>query len=263
MNFAEVGRTLLRRWYLTLTGVVLTAVLCAAAVIMVGPTYEDKATVLLLPPVSSLASGENPYLGLSGLEQSVDVLVRSLNAQSVQLDVRQRWPGAEFTIAPDVETSGPIILITSENGSAEEAADLTSYLLTRVPVNLADLQSGLNVRARSQITSMVLTQYDQPEVIRSGQLRVGLGAVAAGLALTVLLVGLLDGLLSRRRQRGVDESSEVVSVNWQGWYAQTATPESVLIASVRHEASAGERDGLEQGTGVGQGPGYRPSPRVQ
>ena len=82
---------------------------------MVGPTYEYKSTVLPPPPASSVGIGGNPYLGLSGLEQVVDVLTRSLTSQPVQDRLAVSWPGTEYVVERDVNTSGPIVIVTVDS----------------------------------------------------------------------------------------------------------------------------------------------------
>lgn len=203
MNIADVLAALLRRWQLTVAGLIASALMCAGALLLIGPTYEDKSTVLLLPPGTSLTTGENPYLGLSGLNQMVDVLVRTAYSQPTRLAVQERWPSAEFTVEPDLETSGPLISITVRNASAAQAQELTRYLLNLLPEQLEKLQADLHVRPRSMITADVLTQYAQPEVIRSKQLRAGIVVAGVGLVGTVLLIGLIDRALLNR-WRGAD-----------------------------------------------------------
>ena len=63
---------LLRRWYLTLTGLVLTIAFGAIAIFMVAPTYQAKASLLPASPKSP-ATGSNPYLALGGLQGATDV----------------------------------------------------------------------------------------------------------------------------------------------------------------------------------------------
>ncbi|MCW2530013.1 MAG: hypothetical protein JWM76_4873, partial [Pseudonocardiales bacterium] len=65
-NLAQVRPGLawimLRRWYLTFVGVLVTAALCAAAIVLVPAKYQASASLLLLPPKTAVGNGGNPYL---------------------------------------------------------------------------------------------------------------------------------------------------------------------------------------------------------
>jgi len=225
VDLLDVGRALLRLWWLTLLGVVLAVAGAGLAMVAVGPVYEVKATVLLLPPVASTGPGANPYLGLSGLDEVVDVLTRSMTSQSVGDQVAARWPQAEFVVERDLNSSGPIMIVTVDAKSAADATDITQQLVDLVPTTLEALQSSAGVRSRSMVTHTVLTKFDRPEVVHSDQIRVGLAAAAAGLVGTAFLVALVDGRIGARRRRSKeadDQAAAELSWNW----APTATDDA-------------------------------------
>ena len=208
MFIREVGTSLLRRWYLTLVGLIATAGLCVGALNVVPPSYELKANVVLLPPASSVEPGANPYLQLDGLNTVVDVLTRALRSQEMVDLVHQTAPTAEYTVAQDFTTNSPIIVVTVTDSTSVATRATLNMVLEQVPSTLKELQDPLKIASNSQVTSMVLTKDEEPTTIGKTRLRIAIVVVGLGLAVTVLLVALIDGLVARRRGRtSQDEDS--------------------------------------------------------
>jgi len=76
MSLAGIWRVLLKRWYITLIGLIITGGFVAAAITKVPPEYSARATVLLIPPQTG--KEVNPYLSLGGLQEVSDVLSNAM-----------------------------------------------------------------------------------------------------------------------------------------------------------------------------------------
>lgn len=196
----DVLVSLARRWYLTATGILATAALGVAALSLVPPTYEASGSFVLLPPASTVEAGGNPYLQLGGLNQVADIVTRSMMAQSTAESVHDAHPSANYTVAPDPATSGPILVVTAEDRSAAGASATLSAVMALVPQRLAALQRALGYTGQAQITSTVLAKDNEPDAIRKSQIRALIVAIGAGVVLTGLVVALVDGLIERRNR---------------------------------------------------------------
>ncbi|QCW50794.2 hypothetical protein FE634_10910 [Nocardioides dongxiaopingii] len=202
MFVRDVFKALVRRWYLVPLVLAMTAGGVAAALSQVGPTYRSTASVVLVPPETTLGVTGNPYLFLGGLEQSVDVLSRTLSSQEVRAQVRDAaGTDRDYEVVGDVATSAPIVLATAEGGSAAEADRLLDAVLDAVPEVLAKLQDDLGVKPGAQIDTQVIARTDEPEVVQKTRLRLAVLAAGAGGVLGLLVVLALDGVLLRRRLR--------------------------------------------------------------
>lgn len=201
MNAWDVFASLARRWYLTLAGLVGTAVLVVVALQLVHPSYVSRANVVLLPPESAVESGGNPYLQLGGLVPTLDLLSVSLSDEETKRVVATTSPGTEYEAVGDTTNAGPVLAVTATSSTSTGAVRARDAVVAQVPLRLQSLQVRLGIAERSQITSMVLTQ--DPVAVPEGkdQVRAALVAAAVGLGATALLVALLDGVLVRRRNR--------------------------------------------------------------
>ena len=85
MQLKDFAATLRRRWYLVLVSLLCTAAATFFIVTAVGPTYQAKSTVLMMPPGTSTQQADNvgnPLLQLGSLAQARDVLIRVLTSQA-------------------------------------------------------------------------------------------------------------------------------------------------------------------------------------
>jgi hypothetical protein len=193
---------LLRRWYLTLIGLVLTIAFGATAIILVAPTYQAKASLLLLPPRSP-ATGSNPYLALGGLQGATDVLARAMSDSSTVNQLTQSGAIGTFEVLRDPNTSGPVLLVTAkapDSASAVRDIDLFVHL---VPSKLATLQESIGVPGSAALSSSMITQDRTGAINRKSQIRAALVAVAAGVMITVAGISLLENFLSRPKHSDV------------------------------------------------------------
>lgn len=201
MLLHDLGRGLLRRWYFVVIGILLTA--CGALLLssVVPPTHRATARIVLIPPPSLVSSDGNPYLFLGGLEQALGVLTVKLSSNTAGEQILQRYPGGSYSVAKDAVSPGPIMLITAESESPEDTLNVLDEVLRVVPENLDSMQTQLNIPSSSRITALTIVREDVPTKVLQSQLRAVLGGAALGLSMTVLLTGLLDRLLTSRKQK--------------------------------------------------------------
>jgi len=223
--------TLRRRWYFLLIALLCTATATYITVDNVGPTYEAKGAVLLIPPVTTVQKNEsntvgNPYLLLDGLGQIRDIVISTMLAQathdelcqprpddptyeSMRAELCRPHPSVTYEVTEDFTNRAPIILITVEAKSQTNLATALRAALDRVPIILTDLQAGLKVGADAEITSTVIVADEKPDIVRKNQIRAGIAVGAVTLALSLLIIGLIDGLLAARRsKRSADAEAE-------------------------------------------------------
>ncbi|MGL3806242.1 hypothetical protein ACSYDW_09115 [Paeniglutamicibacter sp. R2-26] len=198
MIVSDLLKSLLRRWYIVLVGLCVTAGMVFVAYSITPVTYKATATVVLLPPKKSVAEGDNPYLYMGGLGQALNVLVITMNSASTQAEVLNGRDGLGYALEQDTTTTGPIINITTAAPTNTEALDLLGQVVELVPQTLDGLQSQLEVPGNAKIGSMTLAQAHEADTENKRQLQLMAGAGAAGLIGTVLAVAAIDKLLVKR-----------------------------------------------------------------
>ncbi len=201
MQMRDFPAALRRRWYLTVTGILATAGLCAAAYLAFPPTYQAKSSIVLLPPATTVEEGGNPYLQLSDLRQAVDVTIAALSSQSATDQVKAAAPDGSYEVLPDYTTNGPIFIITADDSTQASTLATLDVVKDMVAPTLANLQNSLGIAPESQITPKVLTSDQEPTTVRKAQIRGLILALAAGLILSSFLLAVVDSALLRRAAR--------------------------------------------------------------
>lgn len=190
----------LRRWYFLLVGLIITGVATYFAFGMVSPTYEAKASVVLIPPAVAVTVGDNPYLYLGGLDQALGVLQVKASSPEVLEPLLKEYPDASISMSKDATTSGPIMAVSVSSDNPEETMTLLQSTLDLIPTTLASLQKDLKVPVPSVITSMPLSIDVKPSTNSKKQIQLTAIAAVGGLAATLLITGFIDRLMSRTKK---------------------------------------------------------------
>jgi hypothetical protein len=197
--FLSDWRVLLRRWYIVLIGLSLTAMLGVAVTVVVPPKYQVTSSVLFLPPQSdTVAQGGNPFLALGGLETVAGVVARTVADTTVQEQVAAAGGTGEYTVAPDATAGGPVLLVTVEAKTPAAALRTLAIVLKQMPQTLSTLQTTSGVSASSLIRSKEITRDTVAKTVIKPLMRAMIAAVAFGLGLTVLGAALFDSMVRRR-----------------------------------------------------------------
>lgn len=209
--------SLLRRWYLVIGAVAISAVAIALSLGRSAPTYHAEGVVLVFPPTqTTVVNGErqtpgNPFLELGGLAPIRDLLIRTMTAKTFQMEMAEKHPSAGFQVASDFTTDGPLLVIQVSAPSNDEAISALDEITGNVPRLLKELQAGKSFPKRApRVTSMEVTKDTVAEEDTSGQVRSSIMAGAGVFTVLLLGIGLADGLLRRRRSaRPVDDADDL------------------------------------------------------
>ncbi|WP_158866141.1 hypothetical protein [Leifsonia sp. AG29] len=197
----DVIRALGRRWYVIVVGLLVTVGLAWGAYRITPPTYTSSALILLLPSETTVGPGGNPFLALSNLDQPAGILVAYFSGTTAQAQVKEHSPTAQYTVAINSSTRGPIIEVDVTDKTSEGALSALDYITGQIPAELSSLQKQVDAPANAVITSMPLTVDQKAKADYSGTIRMVITAVVVGLLATGLIAFALDGLLLSRRAR--------------------------------------------------------------
>jgi len=213
MYLSELLAALARRWWLVVLGLLATAALCVAAYTLVPPEDEIHATMLVLPPETTVEVVHNPLLALGDLPPAADVLARAMNSGDVADALVPPGSTGEYSVVRDTSTSGPVLAITATDQTAEKAEALLEAVVQRMPQEFASLQSAIEVSDSSAMKVTLLARETTSTESKKSQVRAVLIAALGGLAVTVFGVSLLDGLLRRRSENRRQSRRKSVAVS--------------------------------------------------
>ena len=119
MDLSELLNAIGRRWYVLVSGVILTAGLVYLALQYVPVTYDVKSSILLLPPRSTLKETDgNPFLGLGGLDIVAGVLAKSLTDSESESSIVPAGAKAKYTVQEDASVSGSVLEVAASDETA-------------------------------------------------------------------------------------------------------------------------------------------------
>ncbi|HEU4807385.1 MAG TPA: hypothetical protein VFT01_03925 [Homoserinimonas sp.] len=204
MYLRDLLAGLRRRWYLVIVGLLLSAGLAWYVFTLVPVSYSARLSVLLLPPETVTGEGENPFLNLSGMAPAMDVLTRRVDADVVRSRLEAQFPEAGYIVFADSLTSGPMVVAETTAPTAPVALKALDAVNSELVASLDSMQADLGVPPPARITLTDVAVDRKATLDTTNRTQFVLAAGAAGLGITILLTGIIDGLIMARRARQSD-----------------------------------------------------------
>ncbi|WP_353988180.1 hypothetical protein [Ruicaihuangia caeni] len=224
-----------RRWYVTVVGLLLTGAAAWAVFGAVPITYTASLSVLLMPPEDTTAEIRNPYLNLEGMASARDVLTRRVDADVVRVPVEKAFPDGEYIVYSDMSTGGPMVVgevrERTERGAMQLLERIRSELHSSIDIMQAEI--GVPPVSRMTLTDVAIDQASEPDPRARYQWT--LAVVGAGIVLTALLAGFIDGLVLSRRAKREARASDAAGI--EEVEEQDAASGSPLAVGGRTEAA--------------------------
>ena len=208
MDFWDLTRLLLRRWYFAVPALALTAIASVWTLVGVSPNYIATAYVQLAPPTSKpTLPGEqsldqrNPWIGL-GTYNLANAAVLTVQQQAVVETLKANGYSESFTAT--LNSSSPLVTFEVTGSSAKQAIDTTNELIRRFTESIRNLQVETYGVADNDL--VVARRIDTGTNITESDARVKRALVAVaglGLLLTLAFTVAMDALVSRRARRNV------------------------------------------------------------
>jgi hypothetical protein len=199
MRVRDTVTSLLRRWYIMVFGVLLTAGMCWVVQGRVPVTYEAKGSQVLMPPAATVAGG-NPYLYLGGLNQALDVLVKQVTAAEAVKPVLDDFPDTEYRVEVDRNSTGSILVISASGPTPNDTLGVLHAALEKIPVVLKDMQDELAITDALRITVRTVVVEGQTTRNDQAQIRLTMLAAGSGMVGTIFLTVVMDDFLNRRKK---------------------------------------------------------------
>ncbi|PRY40718.1 hypothetical protein [Umezawaea tangerina] len=214
VDFVSALKVLGKQWVVVTVGV---SVMVAAAIgifFMVPPTYEVKASDVLLVPAqvgSSQAGQANPYLGFGGsLGIVAEITARRMNDKSTVEEMVGKGGTAEYLV-DIVPGEAPMLQVTANSKDRAAALRTAQVIEKSMTELLTQNQVDLKAPENLLITTSPVTTPTHADIQRGSQMRALAGMAVVVLALTVLIAFLRESVQTRRRAKAT-AAQEVVEV---------------------------------------------------
>lgn len=256
MDLLAIGRTLWRFKIPALVVVIVTLIGCAGVVFLIPPVYETTSSYLLLPPPPAPTDQEiakdpdlgkiradNPYQRFSDPSVIINVVARRVNEDRNRERMIALGADNRFLVAPSNRYgfSSPIIDITSEAGSPEEALKTLRIVGDSVTRELKAIQAT-DVDPKYTYKARPVEAPDGAKQRASGKLRALLGVLGLGMVSLLVMVSSLQAWDRRKRQRlGLPEPYRP-----QGYRPESYPPSPYPPASYPPDAYAPDQYELER-----------------
>ncbi|WP_250002925.1 hypothetical protein [Actinoplanes sp. M2I2] len=205
MDFWDLTKVLLRRWYLTVPFLLLTAYAAYWTGSTIQPDYVATSYVQVVPPtapeepqtgVPKKNPGPiNPWLslGYNALGQAA-----VLTVQDTTVLEQLKAQGLSDTVLITLDDQSPVVTIEAIGTTKEQAAATTEEVVKRLDVSVRELQAEYGAKKTSYATTRRLDQGTNIVEKNSKVKRALVAVLGAGvLASTAVTIG-VDALLRRR-----------------------------------------------------------------
>ncbi|MFJ5302932.1 chain length determinant protein [Streptomyces sp. NPDC088350] len=226
MDLAEIARVMRRRWYVLLPGLLLTAGLIVAVILMVPVSYQSQSTVVLLnSQKATVAYDGNPFLSTqTSLTGMADSLARNLNSDDSIRDLKAR--GAQGTFAAKLadNAQGPLMWLTVTGTDKASVLSSDKILTAYAKERLEQFQKEQSVAPKAMIRMWTIVAPQNPVAQTKTRLEYLVLAGALGLVLTLACAFYVEA--RKRPHRPGPEPAPVAPVPPTGHSAGRPTGES-------------------------------------
>lgn len=219
MDFVNIFRITLRRWYVVVPLLVVTVMLAQFAHSRATVWYEASGSVILMSPSMSEFTRtdepviENPYLTFSpSLRTTGSVIGRILLDDTTKAAIAEEGLSPRYEM--EMDGNAPVLAYTvtaRDGGTALATADRIATLISE---QLSVLQTEAQAPVEQQITAEVLTRPLAAVPLAEGAMRAMVAVLAIGGAAAVGAAVLMETVVVTLRERRRSEAEQApISVN--------------------------------------------------
>jgi hypothetical protein len=203
--FEDAVRVLLRRWYVVVAGLLLTAIAATAAIFLVPTDYQASGEMLLLLPadVSSDGVPVNPYLNLPpALSVTASLIAGNVMSKGTQRDIADAGFTSSYSVALS-PGAGPLLELSTQDTNQVAALATLHELIRRMSDQLDQIQAEKHVAVNQLIQPTPVNVSSKAEVLPGSKIRALAIIGAVGMLVTLLSAFMLDRVRSKRRRDDV------------------------------------------------------------
>ncbi|MEV6596521.1 hypothetical protein AB0M36_06575 [Actinoplanes sp. NPDC051346] len=202
MDFWDLTKLLVRRWYVSVTLLLLTIAGTAYTAVAIKPDYAITAYVQLIPPTAvsdpaKAAQAQNPWLAL-GITSLSNAAMVSTQDQTFLDQLKVQDDSASFEIT--IGDRNPVAIVEVIAPTLEQAVSATALITSHYEQSVAMLQKQYGVKSADMITAYRLDKGENVKRPGGKVKRAVVVVFAIGILMTGGVTILFDALLRRRRR---------------------------------------------------------------
>lgn len=205
MDIWRLTVAVLRRWYILLPLLALSAFGALQAGAGVQPQYTASATAMLVPAREG-SEISNPYGSLSNANEITSIVLESNESRDA---IAAQGLSDQYSVS--AATRGTVMTVSVTDLSPEVAMATVDAVLEKAAAELAERQSSAGIPPPAQYGMDVLQPTSIVETVNDGKLRIMAIVGVLGAALSMLVAVLFDdmvGLWKRWRRKRRERRDE-------------------------------------------------------
>jgi uncharacterized protein involved in exopolysaccharide biosynthesis len=231
VDFWKTLLVLVRRWYVAIPALAVSAGLAAMAYQSIPPKYQATGSVVLLTPThgasgsASKSGPTNPLLSFDGsLETTAQLLTQVLLSPAVAEQLASEGATGDYQVG-DANIGGPFVNVVATGRSAAESQRTVTLVLNRARVELLDRENKLSAPRSSYISVEDVVRPTVAKVLVGGKMKGAGAALALGMAASLGSAFMIESIVENRRERrGVPRAARRAGPRRPGGPAELADP---------------------------------------
>ena len=208
MDFWELAKILLRRWY-AFVPILLTTVGLTYLLTETPETIHHAQSTVLVTRVPDDVAGLNPYARDETTAQTMATIMGSPEARE---EIIAAGGSEVFTVTPAAERSA-LLLVQGSAGRDDAALSTTDLVIETMQERLQELQTEAGVKPRAPRSRVVVVSPPSLAAPETGSRvrELGVGIAVGGL-IGVAVALAVEGISRRRAKKGSDHDPAVAQV---------------------------------------------------
>lgn len=221
MSSSTILRTALRRWYITVPGVLLSLIIASTVFSSMPVKYTSSGIAVLVRqnnPTSAYAI--NPVLGNDGgFTTATLTLVQALDTPTVKAQLGLREGVDNFTISnlgkSPAAAGGdhPFLYITTQSSTPQRSTEIVADVVSVAGQKLTELQNDSRVRPQNQIKIDSIVDATPPKAVMNMAFAATGAVLILGIVITCILACAWDRIIVAQKRREIHRSASPVKEN--------------------------------------------------
>jgi hypothetical protein len=207
VDFWKTLLVLLRRWYVAIPALVVSAGLALMAYQSIPPKYEATGSVVLLTPTHGATGSArkdgpaNPLLAFDGsLETTAQLLTQVLLSPGVAEELADQGATGDYQVG-DANIGGPFVNVVATGQSAVEAQRTVTLVLNRARQELLAREHKLNAPRASYISVEDVVRPTEARELVGNKTKGAGAALVLGLAASLGSAFMIESIVENRQDR--------------------------------------------------------------